>query len=418
MRSKDVVQESNDKAGRSKGCLKRQRRKIWDLDSHLHCSIIGTCLSLDELRRLARKIGIARGTAADDYRLHTAFVGLVDKRSGEARLVNRHLDKKYKEVVRRISGVREATALRALWREALASGEVAAAYWALVTHPQAPEDLLYDVYGQVHMLSHLSGASLRVDLQKLNHLRRRVPQLERQIQTQQAQSQRVLEEKRRIILQLRNEVEALRKSNLDAEQLRAQLRRLENSEVVQDLRARLEKYTDLLAKSRTEAERAAAEAAKWKAEAERRSWEYRHLEARIEWTKEERDALEQSLERLLTPDCGSCEDSDHCTAEFDLCNRCILFVGGRNRQCAHFKALVERRNGQFVHHDGGLEESSRRLAALLARADAVLCPLDCVSHEAMNRIKRDCERYGKSLQLLPRASLAAFNRGLQEVAGE
>ena len=33
-----------------------QRRRIWELAGPLHCSIIGTCLSSDELRRLLRKL--------------------------------------------------------------------------------------------------------------------------------------------------------------------------------------------------------------------------------------------------------------------------------------------------------------------------------------------------------------------------
>ena len=64
------------------------------------------------------------------------------------------------------------------------------------------------------------------------------------------------------------------------------------------------------------------------------------------------------------------------------------------------------------------EESGHRLATLLAQADAVLCPLDCISHDAVHRIKQDCKRHGKPLKLLPRASRASFTRGLQEmVAG-
>jgi hypothetical protein len=46
----------------------------------------------------------------------------------------------------------------------------------------------------------------------------------------------------------------------------------------------------------------------------------------------------------------------------------------------------------------------------------VLCPLDCVSHDAANRVKQFCKRHGKQLVLLPTASLAAFTRVLNELA--
>jgi len=47
--------------------------------------------------------------------------------------------------------------------------------------------------------------------------------------------------------------------------------------------------------------------------------------------------------------------------------------------------------------------------------EAVLCPLDCISHSAVKRIKHFCKRHQKTLVLLPRSSLAAFSRGLTEV---
>ena len=129
--------------------------------------------------------------------------------------------------------------------------------------------------------------------------------------------------------------------------------------------------------------------------------------------------LEITLERLLAP--PPCVDGDDADATVDVTNsdlvgRCVLYVGGRQSLCAHFRELVERRNGRFIYHDGGREDARAQLWDVVRQADAVLCPLDCVSHDAVHRIKRFCERNTKPLVLLPRASLAAFNRGLNVVA--
>ena len=35
------------------------RKKLWQLDVAYHCSIIGTCLSLKELRQIAKKFDLA-----------------------------------------------------------------------------------------------------------------------------------------------------------------------------------------------------------------------------------------------------------------------------------------------------------------------------------------------------------------------
>ena len=79
----------------------------------------------------------------------------------------------------------------------------------------------------------------------------------------------------------------------------------------------------------------------------------------------------------------------------DLNNRTIPYIGGRLQAVAHFKRLVEACNGSFSHHDGGMEESMGRLKSLFGRADAVIFPVDCVSHAALAEIKRLCRRWNK-----------------------
>src|SRR5262249_40175457 len=46
----------------------------------------------------------------------------------------------------------------------------------------------------------------------------------------------------------------------------------------------------------------------------------------------------------------------------------VLYVGGRPRQAAQMKLFVERAGGQFLHHDGGIEEHADLLPGLVSRA--------------------------------------------------
>lgn len=52
---------------------------------------------------------------------------------------------------------------------------------------------------------------------------------------------------------------------------------------------------------------------------------------------------------------------------------------------------------------------------MIHRADAVLYPVDCVSHDACLRIKHLCKRTTKRFVPLRTASLACFLDGLREV---
>ena len=391
--------------------MAKRRKKLWELEDQFHCSLVGTCLDLAELRRFGKKVGISSEVLANDYRLHTVFVGIVGEKSGAARVLGKHLDRKYRQQIRSLADCEDEAALRMAWKVAVDAGDVAGTYWALLTHPETTEGIKYKVYGEVHMLSHLSGASVRVNMERMRQLRRRVRELDDELQVQRRENLRVVDDKNRELQRLHTSLSEMKKQ---MSVMRQQLARWEEGKVMESVCQGDEAHMSRL---QARLERAEAEAKKWQTLAES-WWEQREEQlCLVEQAVKERDALEHQLEQLLAPDCDHCSNAASCDRNLDLCNRRILFVGGRNRQCAHFRALVEKGNGCFLHHDGGLEESGHRLAALLNRADAVLCPLDCISHDAVNRIKRDCKRYGKPLKLLPQASLAAFSQGLQEVAG-
>lgn len=393
------------------------RKKLWELDQYYHCSVIGTCLTLAELRQIQRRLGGTTRTLATDHDLHRAFVGAARDATPAGRLLHKLLDRKYKPAIQQIGKAQSAEEFAAYWDAAVNAGDVAGAYWALITQPNVPNPVLDRVYGEVHMLSHLSGASIRVDLQELNRLRRRCPELEAQLADAKATARRRLAEREDVINALNKRlVRSLEvESKLQATEIR--LATLKKQPLAERLTAEVEVLTARLTAERERAERAEAAADTWKQQATRSIDQNQWLAQQLAESRQERDMLETTLERLLSPRSGNVDDADAtvCTGP-DLVGRCVLYVGGRQSLCAHFRELVERRNGHFIYHDGGREDARAQLWDVVQQADAVLCPLDCVSHDAVHRIKRFCERNTKPLVLLPRASLAAFNRGLNAVA--
>ncbi len=55
---------------------KRARAKLWELNESVHCSIIGTCLTTAELRRVMGKALPGDVSRASDHDLHSQAVGL------------------------------------------------------------------------------------------------------------------------------------------------------------------------------------------------------------------------------------------------------------------------------------------------------------------------------------------------------
>lgn len=99
----------------------------------------------------------------------------------------------------------------------------------------------------------------------------------------------------------------------------------------------------------------------------------------------------------------------------DLKGRRILYVGGRNRT-PHVRRLIEERNGRFEYHDGGMEESMDRLGTLLKRADAVLFPVNFVSHSALNKVKSLCRSMDKPYFPLRHSGLDSVVTALSAIA--
>ena len=90
----------------------------------------------------------------------------------------------------------------------------------------------------------------------------------------------------------------------------------------------------------------------------------------------------------------------------------MLYVGGRAHQVPQLKAVVERAGGAFLYHDGGIEHSMTLLPGLISRADCAVFPIDCVSHDAMGILKRQCRQSAKLFIPLRTSSLASLLSGL------
>jgi len=86
----------------------------------------------------------------------------------------------------------------------------------------------------------------------------------------------------------------------------------------------------------------------------------------------------------------------------------VLYVGGRANQVPQLKTLVERAGGAFLHHDGGIEHSMTLLPGLIGRADFTAFPIDCISHDAMGMVKRQCRQSAKPFIPLRTSSLACL----------
>jgi len=81
----------------------RRRTPIWGMHHSIHCSIIGTCLSGGEIRRLLIKLGIHGAETADDHHLHKQGVALAGKPHGGGKIIQKALDHRHAAAIKQFS---------------------------------------------------------------------------------------------------------------------------------------------------------------------------------------------------------------------------------------------------------------------------------------------------------------------------
>jgi hypothetical protein len=148
----------------------KRRTTIWEMHQSVHCSIIGTCLSGAELRRLMLKLGIEGAATADDHTLRKQGVALASRSQGGGKFIQKALDRRHEMAIKQCARLKDEAALSAYWEDALRRGDIPGAYWAVLSHPAAGDALMRRAFGDVHMLSHMVGAANRVDIRRLRQL--------------------------------------------------------------------------------------------------------------------------------------------------------------------------------------------------------------------------------------------------------
>lgn len=386
-----------------------RRRRLWDLDRHAHCPLVGVCIPIAALRRLVDKV-LGGQAAADDYELHSGAVAECRSRNRLSEALQKHLDQRYQLVLRRAALQKTTEALAAWWAEASAGHDLPGALWATLSHPRCDDALEYAVLGQVHMLQHQVGMATRVELERFEMLIDENAVLSRQLGAVQQRSMRQAADFARRVEQLEADLVRQRALTVACQTQLAQQR-----ELMATLEAEVPQLRERQALSR---------------EATELRSRVQDLQRELAAARDHIDRQRQQLRAQSMPQRGhgATAQPDQAEAASDpleatapmgtLADRAVLCVGGRPASVPLYRFVVERTGGRFLHHDGGEEDSPARLDATLAAADLVICQTGCVSHNAYWRVKDHCKRTGKRCVFVETPSRSALERALADAAGD
>ncbi|MFD1560686.1 DUF2325 domain-containing protein [Paraburkholderia silviterrae] len=374
----------------------RRRTRLADLDAHLHCSIIGTCLSTHELRKLVPKYTPLDGQHASDLEIHHSAVEHAIQGGALCKALQKALDTRYAGALRRFAAARDVDAVLALWNEARASGDIPPAYWALMTHPATTMEVRQAAFGDLHMLSHLVGAANRADLRRLVALEEENAALHAKIERQQLR-----------LNEMSRERDDARKA-LDEQSAHAAARSEAQDNAHDQAAPRIAALQEALAArdARLALETTRREAAEQRAATDASTLQT--LRAQLDEAHALIDALRAEAHAMETAAQPDDEDAPRALPRETLKGRRIVYVGGRPGSNHALRRWVAAAGGELTVHDGGLEDRKGLLAASLASADLAVFPVDCIDHDSMATLKRVCERHRVSWHPLRTASLASF----------
>jgi hypothetical protein len=365
------------------------RRKLWQLPHRFHCAVIGTCLEVAELRGMAPELDLGDFRDLSDYEVHTRFVAMAGARNPVSQRLQGMLDRRFARALRRYRGLRDGEGLQGQWRTDVAEGRVAGAFWALISHPATPPWIAYEVYGEIHMLGHQVGSGIRAGLRRLAELEQDHQQLEDRLREAEERANRHLLDKQKAMEERDQWRERATAAENRQHTLERELARWEADRDHRRLCQRLRYLESQLAHQTRRAERAEQRACAPADASTGPAYGTRAADPPAETAKE--------------PACP------------DLRGNCVLCVGGRKQVRDHYRRVVEAANGRFLHHDGGIEQGSNHLAQMLERADQVVCPVDCVGHQAVRCVKDHCRRKGTPCRFLNSASVTALSRALPQL---
>lgn len=389
--------------------FKQTRTKLWELEHNYHCAVIGTCLTMDEVKKLLRLLHVNVSDLCA-YEIHVTIVSLISYHDFGSKKVQNYLDKKFKTAIQKTKGM-DANELLLEWKRVLDTGAVIGVFWAIISHPRTDKAMKRNIYGDIHMQSHMSGASHRVDIKRLKQLENEHKEFNTGIRQQQAKYQKLQSENIRLQGKTQNQVE----KNTG---LNNQIATLTNANEQLTIVASVEKYKqlDLQVKKlhhKTDFQQNEIKAYYQqqlkldKLVLELTSQIHSH-EKTITTYKNETEHLQSLLnQNQLAKECRLNKQN--------LCGQCILYVGGKANLIAHYRDLVEARAGVFLHHDGGIEKNTQDLAQSLNRADLVIFPSDCISHDAYWKIKRVCKKQQKPYEYLKSPGLHSLSSVLDAI---
>ncbi len=347
-------------------------KRIAELAAGYSSNVLCLSVTLKEAKSLCQRL--TTNPLPESYSPHRFLADIVQKQDDNSQVVHKFLQKKYQDIWRQVRKLTSSEDLVAFWVEQQGKIPLDALYWAMAHHPSVENNIIENITLDLWLI--------------LARTRRQWPLLQSQYEEEvkqrqywQNRSQKVADDKKAVEKQTTNQESlqslqnALQASKQEKQHYQQQCYKLQKE--LEFLRNKLASLPEQV----------------------------------LEKALEEEAVVPEVLPELPTP-----PKVINDPPAFNLSGKAVLFIGGLRSQMPHFREWIESAKGQFLYHDGGLEDHYPHLQKLVAQADWVFCPLDCVSHNALQTAKKLCQRQDKPCIFLKKSSFSMFSHSVKAVS--
>lgn len=101
------------------------------------------------------------------------------------------------------------------------------------------------------------------------------------------------------------------------------------------------------------------------------------------------------------------------TAKTHFSGQSILCVGGQKKLYPAYRQIVEDAGGIFISFHGATDTPISYLRTLLKDADLIICPIDCICHEAFFVTQEYSKQSSKPCVILDKSRITTFYNGIR-----
>ena len=382
---------------------KKPKISIWNIPDYQLCTVIGTCIETSQLRKLKNKFVryVKNYPLKTDYDIHACSVSICQSNNALSKWIQKLITQNHSQFIHDASSLKTDRELLELWesRNHTDMKQLAGYYWAILISPHASDALKDRIYGEVHMISHISS-------------RNRINQHDNSKQHKNLKME--IDKKDRKLKEKNAELTAIKAAQLKMEEQILKLTKV-NNDLDTSLREKAESPVKL--KQIISSQMKSMDWLQTKVEKQQNEIaDLNNLLNREKCDHKNQPAIRNETDNIVSlhPEKERTEAKQH----NDLCGKKILYVGGFSRHRDIFQKLTENINGSFLYHDGGTQQSVNQLENLVKRADAIFCPIDCISHNAMDHIKALSRNECKDCVFLRSASVSSYKNNVLKYASE